>query len=73
MHYQIDMQDDFMLWGLKAEYRAGDSWKVFVDLQNIADEEYVTSYVIRGISGAGQPTFLSGSGFRGFVGVETRF
>lgn len=72
-HSNAQFQDDYLLLGLKAEYNHNDNWKIFIDLQNIADEEYATSYVIRGISGAGQPTFLSGPGFRGFIGVEVGF
>ncbi|PHR91635.1 MAG: hypothetical protein COA69_10590 [Robiginitomaculum sp.] len=72
-HSNIQFQDDFFLLGLKAEYAYKDSWKIFADLQNITSTKYATSYVIRGISAPNQPTFLSGPGFRIFVGIEKSF
>jgi len=69
-HSNTQVQDDFLLFGLKAAYQATDSLRVFADMNNITDETYQTSYVIRGISAVNQPTFLPGSGFNAMIGME---
>lgn len=69
-HSNVQVQDDYLLFGLKAAYRPTASLSFFADLENITDETYQTSYVIRGISGPDQPTFIPGSGFNVSAGVS---
>lgn len=69
-HANTQVQDDYLLFGLKAAYQPTPSLSFFADLENISDETYQTSYVIRGISAPNQPTFLPGSGFNVSVGVS---
>jgi iron complex outermembrane receptor protein len=71
-HSNTLVQDDYLLLGLKASYQPieSKSLRFFSDLKNITDTRYESSYVIRGISSATQPTFLPGSGFSVMVGAE---
>lgn len=69
-HYNTQKQDSFTLFGLKALYQPSYSLKFFLDAQNLTDEVYQTSYVIRGISEVNQPTFLPGFGTNVKLGVE---
>ncbi|UZE97060.1 TonB-dependent receptor family protein [Alkalimarinus alittae] len=68
-HSNTQVQDAFMLLGIKASYKATDAFRLYADLDNINDETYQTSYVIRGISDVNQPTFLPGQGFSFSVGA----
>lgn len=68
-HANTQVQDDFLLFGLKAAYQPIPSLSLFANLENISDETYQTSYVIRGISADTQPTFLPGSGFNISAGI----
>ncbi len=69
-HSNTLKQDDYLLLGLKAAYQPIKSVRLFTDLKNITNTRYESSYVIRGISTATQPTFLPGSGFGIMAGVE---
>ncbi|WP_250654906.1 TonB-dependent receptor family protein [Alkalimarinus coralli] len=68
-HSNTQVQDAFMLLGIKASYKATESFRLYADLDNINDETYQTSYVIRGISDANQPTFLPGQGLSFSLGA----
>ena len=69
-HSNTQTQDSYALLGLKAAYQPSDSLRFFADFKNITDERYESTYVIRGISAANQPTFLPGSGFNVMAGME---
>ena len=69
-HSNTQVQDDYLLLGLKAAYRPVPSIRIFADLNNLTDNHYQSTYVIRGISAANQPTFLPGSGFSVMAGAE---
>jgi len=69
-HSNTQTQDDYLLLGLKAAYRPISSIRIFADLNNLTDNHYQSSYVIRGISAVNQPTFLPGSGFSVMAGAE---
>lgn len=69
-HSNIQQQDSFNLVGLKASYKPKPNLNIYVDLQNITDETYNTTYVVRGKSGPASPTFLPGSGFNASLGLN---
>lgn len=69
-HSNTQVQDDYALLGLKVSYQPSKSLRFFADLDNILDKTYQTTYVIRGISAANQPTYLPGSGFSAVAGLE---
>ena len=72
-HANSQFQDDYLLVGLKAAYQATDKLKFYADMENLTDETYQTSYVIRGFSSAQQPTFLPGFGPSITVGMNYQF
>ncbi len=61
-HANSQYQDDYMLVGLQIAYQVNEHLKVYFEGQNLTDEEYQTSYVIRGYSNVKQPSFLPGFG-----------
>lgn len=69
-HSNTLVQDSYILLGLKTAYQPIKSLRFFADLKNITDKNYQSSYVIRGISSAAQPTFLPGSGISVMAGAE---
>lgn len=69
-HSNTQVQDAYVLLGLKAAYQSTKSLRFFADFNNIADKNYQTSYVIQGISAENQPTYLPGSGFSAMAGME---
>lgn len=69
-HSNTQVQNSFVLLGLKAAYQPTKSLRFFADFENIADKNYQSSYVIRGISAENQPTYLPGSGFSVMAGME---
>lgn len=66
-------QDAYALWGLKANYKVSEQLSVYAQGDNLADEVYASSYVIRNRADASQPTFLSGNGRSLNVGLDYRF
>lgn len=66
-------QDSYALWGLKASYKASEELSVYLQGDNLTDEVYASSYVIRNRADASQPTFLSGNGRSLSVGMDYRF
>lgn len=66
-------QDSYALWGLKASYKASEELSVYLQGDNLTDEVYSSSYVIRNRADASQPTFLSGNGRSLSVGMDYRF
>lgn len=62
------------IWGARAGYEEPDKrWKVFVDLRNIGDKNYVaasnTAYDLKGVD---SPNFYLGDGFAVYSGVSFR-
>lgn len=66
-------QDSYALWGLKASYKASEGLSLYLQGDNLTDEVYASSYVIRNRADASQPTFLSGNGRSLSVGMDYRF
>ncbi|PID77823.1 MAG: hypothetical protein CSB21_03170 [Deltaproteobacteria bacterium] len=69
-HSNTIKQDSFTLYGLKLAYKPSSSLSFFADLNNVTDEEYETTFVVRGKSGLASPTFLPGDGFNASIGVK---
>lgn len=69
-HANSQFQDDYLLLGLKLSYQIDQNMRLYLDAQNLTNEKYQTSYVIRGFSKASQPTFLSGFGPSFSVGIQ---
>ena len=72
-HANTQFQDDHLLVGLKIAYQINEDTRLYLDAQNITDEVYQTSYVIRGYSNPSQPTFLPGFGPSISAGVQVNF
>ncbi len=72
-HSNNQFQDDYTLWSLQMAYQVNKQLKVYFDGQNLTDEVYQTSYVIRGFSATSQPSFLPGFGASYSVGVNYTF
>ncbi|MCY1551105.1 TonB-dependent receptor [compost metagenome] len=66
-------QDAYALWGFKVDYRADEHLDVYLQGENLADEVYASSFVIRNRADASQPTFLSGNGRSLSLGLNYRF
>lgn len=69
-HSNTQEQDDYLLLGVKVNYRPKPSINLFMNLENLTDETYQTTYVIRGVSAANQPSFLPGTGFHMTAGIS---
>lgn len=69
-HSNTQVQDAHWLLGLKASYQPTSLIRPFMNLENLTNTKYQTSYVIRGISAVNQPTFLPGFGFSASGGIE---
>lgn len=63
-------QDSFNLLGLKLSYQPTPKLTIYADLNNLTDENYEATYVIRGKSGLASPTFLPGDGFNTSLGIK---
>ncbi|WP_235978935.1 TonB-dependent receptor family protein [Zestomonas carbonaria] len=66
----------YTIWGATAGYEApSKDWKVYLDLKNLTDEDYVTTvtaaFDTRGNENS--RNFFPGDGFGAFAGVELRF
>lgn len=72
-HKNTMKQDSFNLVGLKVSYKPRTDLTFYTNLNNITDETYETTYVVRGESTAGQPTFLPGDGFNYTFGMKYTF
>ncbi len=69
-HSNTIKQDSFTLYGLKLTYKPSSSLSFFADLNNVTDENYESTFVVRGKSGLAGPTFLPGDGFNASIGVK---
>ncbi len=72
-HANSQYQDDYLLVGLQMAYQVNEQFKVYLDGQNLTDEVYQTSYVIRGYSNVQQPSFLPGFGPSVTLGMNYQF
>ncbi|QFT22686.1 Vitamin B12 transporter BtuB [Pseudomonas sp. THAF187a] len=66
-------QDSYALWGFKASYKVNEGLSLYLQGDNLSDEVYASSYVIRNRADASQPTFLSGNERSLSVGMDYRF
>lgn len=69
-HANTQFQDDHLLVGLTVAYQMNNDIKLYLDADNLTDEIYQTSYVIRGFSRDNQPTFLPGFGPSITAGIQ---
>lgn len=72
-HSNNQFQDAYTLLSLQIAYQVNKQLKVYFDGQNLTDEIYQTSYVIRGFSAIQQPSFLPGFGATYSIGVNYTF
>ncbi len=72
-HANSQYQDSYTLVGLQMAYQVNEQIKLYLDGQNLTDEVYQTSYVIRGYSNQAQPSFLPGFGPSVTLGVNMSF
>jgi len=72
-HANSQYQDAFLLVGLQMAYQFNDDLRIYLDGQNLTDEVYQTSYVIRGYSNPKQPSYLPGFGPSVSLGVNYVF
>jgi iron complex outermembrane receptor protein len=72
-HANNQFQDSYTLLSIQMAYQVNKQLKVYFDGQNLTDETYQTSYVIRGFSAEQQPSFLPGFGTTFSLGVNYTF
>ena len=72
-HANSQFQDAHVLVGLQMAYQVNEDLRVYLDGQNLTDENYQTSYVIRGYSNPKQPSYLPGFGPSVSLGVNYVF
>jgi len=72
-HVNITLQDAYTLWGLKLDYQLNQDLRLYLDMDNLTDEIYQTSYAIHGsaidTTGDFRPAFIPGAGFNFTVGM----
>lgn len=66
-------QDAYTLWGFKVDYRVNEQLGLYLQGENLTNEIYASSFVIRNRADASQPTFLSGNARSVSVGLNYRF
>ncbi len=69
-HSNSVKQDSFTLYGLKLSYKPQANLTIYTNLNNLTDEVYESTYVVRGKSGPNSPTFLPGDGFNYTFGLK---
>jgi len=72
-HKNTMKQDSFNLLGMKLSYKPRADLTFYANLNNLADKTYETTYVVRGESAQGSPTFLPGDGFNYTFGMKYTF
>lgn len=72
-HANSQFQDAHLLVGLQMAYQVNEDLRVYLDGQNLTDENYQTSYVIRGYSNPNQPSYLPGFGPSVSLGINYSF
>ncbi|WP_022940406.1 TonB-dependent receptor family protein [Psychromonas hadalis] len=66
-------QDAYFLLGLKSSYQYNQTFKLFIEFNNITNETYQSAYVIRGQSAPDLPTFIPGAGFNFSAGFSVNW
>jgi iron complex outermembrane receptor protein len=61
--------DDYGLLGARGGFEAR-SWRLFVEVQNALDEEYVSMFSVRDVADAGDAILQPGAPLSAYVGVE---
>jgi len=69
-HSNSVKQDSFSLLGLKLAYNPTKNLSFYADFNNLTDEVYESTYVIRGKADLSSPTFLPGDGFNATAGIK---
>ncbi len=69
-HSNTIKQDSFTLYGLKLAYKPSSNLSFSANFNNLTDEKYESTFVVRGKSGLASPTFLPGDGFNASIGVK---
>lgn len=69
-HMNTQFQDDYLLAGLDIAWQWQAGLRLYLNVENLTDRQYQSSYVIRGMSAPGQPTFLPGIGRNATLGVH---
>jgi iron complex outermembrane receptor protein len=72
-HSNSMKQDSFSLIGLKLSYKPKANLTLYTNLNNLTNEVYESTYVVRGKSDEGTPTFLPGDGFNYTFGIKYSF
>nr|WP_205600990.1 TonB-dependent receptor [Halomonas socia] len=65
-------QEAYALFGFKVDYQAG-AWRAYLQGDNLTDERYASSYVIRNQSDPDQPGYLPGNGRSVSAGIAYHF
>lgn len=66
-------QDPYALLGVKLDYQASDALMVYVQIDNLTDRRYASSYAIRDRATLAQPGFLQGTGRSLAAGLTYHF
>ena len=63
----------YALLGLRAGYEHGDTWSVYVDARNLADEDYIASASVVTTATPASAIFEPGDGLAVFAGIRVSF
>lgn len=66
-------QGSHAVWGVRAESRFQNFLRAYLAIDNLLDETYNASFVVRARSNAFQPTYLPGNGRSLTVGLQLQF
>lgn len=66
-------QGSYLVWGFNVDYRYDSGLRAYLSLDNLLDETYNASFVVRARSDAYLPTYLPGNGFGATAGVQLSF
>lgn len=72
-HANNQFQDSYTLLSIQMAYQVNKQLKIYFDGQNLTNETYQTSYVIRGFSAEQQPSFLPGFSTTYSLGLNYTF
>lgn len=72
-HENVATQDAYTLFGIKLSYKPQSNLTFYTNLNNITDESYISSYVVRQESAENLPTYLAGDGFNYTFGMKYTF
>lgn len=63
--------DAYTLLGLRAGW-SGGKWRVFIDVQNLQDEDYIASHGVRDIAGADAEILNPGAPLSAYLGIQVQ-